>query len=282
MGMSPVCIVTGGTGGIGKATATALAARGYQVVVVGRNKAKAEAAVSDIRRDSGNEAVDLLLCDFGSLASVRNLAAECRARYEQIQGLVNNAGAIYPTRTVTAEGFEATFGVNHLAPFLLTNLLLDRLKASGPARIVNVSSAAHALPGLDFDDWQMERRKYQPMLAYACSKAANVLFTYELARRLHGTGVTVNCLHPGMVATDIYAGQERSVALRLIGPLLRPFVLPPEQGAETSVYLASDPAVAEVTGKYFVKKQERRSSRASYDKGLARKLWELSEQMTAE
>jgi len=278
--MRRTSIVTGGTGGIGKATATALAAQGDRVVVVGRNPAKAEAAVSDIRRATGSAAVEMLLCDFGTLASVRSLAAEVLRRYEQVQVLVNNAGAIYPTRTLTADGFEATFGVNHLAPFLLTNLLLDRLKAGNPARIVNVSSAAHAFPGLDFDDWQSERRKYHSMRAYAMSKIANVLFTYELARRLTGTGVTANCLHPGMVATDIFTSQGKSLAVRLIGPLLRPFVMTAEQGAETSVYLAADPAVAGVTGRYFVKKLAKRSARPTYDEALARRLWELSERMT--
>ncbi|HWI52612.1 MAG TPA: SDR family NAD(P)-dependent oxidoreductase, partial [Symbiobacteriaceae bacterium] len=238
--MHKICIVTGGTGGIGKATAAALATQGATVAVVGRNRAKAEAAVSDIRRAAGSQAVDLLLCDFGSLASVRGLAAEIRERYPQVDVLVNNAGAINATRTLTADGFEATFGVNHLAPFLLTNLLLDRLKASDSGRIVNVSSAAHAFPGLDFTDWQSERRKYHSMRAYAVSKAANILFTYELARRLEGTGVTANCLHPGMVDTNIYDTQERGLALRLAGPLLRRFVVPPEEGAETSVYLAAD------------------------------------------
>ncbi|HWI61893.1 MAG TPA: SDR family oxidoreductase [Symbiobacteriaceae bacterium] len=277
--MSKVCIVTGGTGGIGKATAAALAARGNRVAVVGRNRAKAEAAVSEIRRVSGNQAVDLLLADFASLDSVRTLASECLGRYERIDVLINNAGAINPTRALTADGFESTFGVNHLAPFLLTNLLLDRLKASSPARIVNVSSAAHALPGMDLSDWQFERRKYHSMRAYALSKLANILFTYELARRLEGTGVTVNALHPGMVDTDIYSNQERGLFLKLFGPLLRRFVVSPEKGAETSVYLAADPAVAAISGRYFAGSRERRSSRASYDQALARRLWDLSERM---
>ncbi|HWI65440.1 MAG TPA: SDR family oxidoreductase [Symbiobacteriaceae bacterium] len=279
--MRRTSIVTGGTGGIGKATAVALAALGDRVLVVGRNPAKAEAAVSDIRRTTGNEAVELLLCDFGSLASVRSLAAEVLRRYERVHVLVNNAGAFYPTRALTADGFEATFGVNHLAPFLLTNLLLDRLKASAPARIVNVSSAAHAFPGLDFADWQSERGKYRSMRAYAMSKIANILCTYELARRLAGTGVTANCLHPGMVGTDIFTSQGKSLAATLTAPLLRPFMLTPAQGAETSVYLAADPAVEGVTGRYYANRRERRSSRRTYDEALARKLWALSERMTA-
>lgn len=277
-----VCLVTGGTGGIGKATAIALAGMGATVVVVGRNQAKGEAAVREIRSASGNERVELMLCDFASLDSVRRLAADFLGRYEQLHVLVNNAGAIYQEWTMTEDGFEATFGVNHLAPFLLTNLLLDRLKASAPARIVNVSSAAHAYPGLNFDDWQSERGEYASMRAYGYSKTANILFTYELARRLEGTGVTANCLHPGMVDTNIYDGKKRGLFLKIFGPLLRSFLVDAQKGAETSVYLAADPAVAGISGQYFVKKQPKRSSRATYDQGLARKLWDLSSRLVSE
>lgn len=273
-----VVMVTGATDGIGKATARALAAMGATVVVVGRNGDKTTATVDELRAATGNTKIDGMLADFASLAQVRQLADAFKQKYDRLDVLVNNAGAVFATRGETQDGFEQTFGVDHLAPFLLTNLLLDLLKKSAPSRIVNVSSAGHALSKMNFDDLQGQRR-YTAMGAYGQAKLANVLFTYELARRLRGTGVAVNALHPGGVASNFGAGQAG-----LLAPIIRFFItrfgITPEQGAQTSVYLASSPDVAGVTGKYWDKSKPVRSSPASYDNAAAERLWQVSEQMT--
>lgn len=274
-----VCLVTGGTAGIGKATAAALAGKGATVVIAARSEAKGAAVAEELRQQSGHAAVSYMRCDLASLDSIRRFAREFSERYPACHVLVNNAGVINKTRMLTADGFEGTFGVNHLGPFLLTNLLLGQLKAGAPARVVTVSSGAHVYPGLDFTDLQSER-SYQPMKAYSLSKLANILFTYELARRLAGTGVTANCLHPGFVRTEIFGEPSKQLLARLFAAVAEPFVLTPEQGAETSVFLAADPAVEGVSGKYFVKRRPRRSSRRSYDLGLARRLWDVSAALT--
>ena len=274
-----VCVVTGATSGMGKATAAALAAQGANVVVAGRNEPKAQGVVREIRSQTGNDAVHFLLADFGDLEQVRDLAAAFKERYARLDVLVNNAGAFFNARKVTAYGVEMTFLVNHLAPFLLTHLLLDPLLASAPARIVNVSSDGHRYGGMDFDDLSL-KRFYFGMKAYGRSKLANILFTYELSRRLEGSGVTVNALHPGHVATDIWRSN-----FPVIGPLLKRMMgraaLTPERGADTAIYLASSPDVQGVTGKYFVKRQAVSSSSLSYDQEVARQLWEISAQITA-
>ena len=274
-----VCMVTGATAGIGQVTAAALAAQGAHVIVVGRNRAKAQQVVGEIRRQSGNEAVWYLLADFSDLQQVRELAAAFSAQYSQLDVLVNNAGTYFNTRHPAPGGVEMTFHVNHLAHFLLTNLLLDTLTASAPARIVNVTSRAHEYDNMDFDDLGFER-SYFGMKAYARSKLANLLFTYELARRLAGSGVTVNAVHPGGVATDIWRTN-----FPVIGPavkwLMSLFALTPEEGADTLIYLASSPDVKGVTGKYFVEREAIASSPLSYDEQVAARLWEVSEQLTA-
>ncbi len=271
-----ICMVTGATSGIGKVTARALAERGATVVVVGRSAEKSAATVAQIRQQTGNSSVEFMLADLSAQAQVRKLAEEFKKKYSRLHVLVNNAGAIYLSRQSTVDGIELTFALNHLNYFLLTNLLLDTLKASAPSRIINVSSAVHMNATMNFDDLQGQR-KYSGMSAYAQSKLANVLFTYEVARRLQGTGVTVNALHPGMVATNFAANNGP------LGRLARPFLnlvsIGEEQGAETMIYLATSPEVEGVTGKYFMNKHEAHSSEESYDEAIARRLWRVSEEM---
>ena len=266
-----VCIVTGANSGIGLVTSRQLAILGATVVMVCRDRRKGEKALEETRRRSGSGSVELMFCDMGSLASVRSLAAEFEKKHDALHVLVNNAGLANVRRSVTSDGFETTLQVNYLAPFLLTNLLLGLLKRSAPARIVNVSSIGHYGGHIDLDDLQLERN-YRVMKAYSQSKLALVLFTYELARRLEGTGVTANCLHPGAVATNIWG---RSLGpFSFLGGLSRLFLISPEKGAKTSVYLATSNAVEGVTGKYFDQLQEKRSSQESYDVALARRLWD--------
>jgi retinol dehydrogenase-12 len=274
-----VCLVTGATSGIGKVTATALAAQGGAVIVAGRNQQKAEDTLHQIKSETGNESLHYLLADFADLEQVRHLAAAFKERFTRLDILVNNAGAFFNTRRKTPYGVEKTFLVNHLAPFLLTNLLLETLQESAPARIVNVSSDGHKLATMDLDDLGF-KRGFSGMKAYGRSKLANIMFTYELARRLEGRDVTVNALHPGHVATDIWRTN-----FSIIGPALKwvmsLFSLSPEEGADNSIYLASSPEVEGVTGKYFVKREPAQSSPTSYDEGLARRLWETSENLTS-
>ena len=269
-----VCLLTGATSGIGKATALGLAQMGATVVMVSRDRARGEAAQAEIKTKSGNAAVDLLLADLSAQQSIRQLAENFQQRYTQLHVLINNAGLFMLRRRTTVDGLEMTFAVDYLAPFLLTNLLLDVLKASAPARIVNVSSATHEAGYIKLDDLQAEHH-YRSMRAYGQAKLAVVLFTYELARRLQGTGVTANCLHPGFVATNI--GQSgMGLASRIVTRLIFTFGISPQEGAKTSLYLASSPEVEGVTGKYFVKGIPQRSAPISYDKSLQRQLWEES------
>lgn len=270
-----VCMVTGATSGIGKATALELARMGATVVIVGRDRAKGEAAQSEIKMKSKNEAVDLLLADLSSQELIRQLAENFRQKYTQLHVLINNAGVVMLTRRETVDGLEMTFAVNQLAPFLLTNLLLDVLKASAPARIVNVSSGSHESASIDMDDLQSKKR-YKFMGAYGQSKLALVLFTYELARRLQGTGVTANCLHPGFVATNIGQSGVGSVGRAVVKFIFSSLGISPEEGAKTSIYLASSPDVEGVTGKYFVKSIPKRSAPITYDETLQRQLWKES------
>jgi retinol dehydrogenase-14 len=272
-----VCLITGATSGIGKATAMGLAIMGASVVMVGRDRGRGEAAMAEIKESSGNASVDLMLADISSQENIRRLADVFKEAYPRLDVLINNAGVFRSKRITTADGIETTFAVNHLAYFLLTNLLLDVLKASAPSRIVNVSSGAQSNGIIDFDDLQGEKG-YKGTKAYSQSKLANVLFTYELARRLEGTGVTANCLHPGAVRTNFGSGS--SGVFGLMVRALRPLMISPEKGAETSIYLASSPEVEGLSGRYFVKKAEARSSDKSYDAGLARRLWDVSTELT--
>jgi NAD(P)-dependent dehydrogenase (short-subunit alcohol dehydrogenase family) len=273
-------LITGGSSGLGKETAVGLASMGARVVITARDPERGEAARIDIARRSGNEHVEVLLADMASLAAIHALAAGYNAGHERLDVLINNAGAYHTHRTTTGDGFETTFGVNHLGYVLLTRLLLERLKASAPARIVNVSSRAHEGQTMDFDDLQSERG-YKGMRTYGRSKLANLLFTYELARRLEGTGVTANALHPGVVATGF--GKNNAGLTRTLFSILhvagRPWIITPAEGAATSIYLASSPDVEGVSGRYFARSRERASSAASHDIEAARRLWDVSEAM---
>src|SRR5215208_1694979 len=269
-----ICLITGATSGIGKATAMGLVNMGASVVMVGRDRGRGEAVMAEIKEKSSNSSVDLMLADVSSQEEIRRLADEFKEAYPRLDVLINNAGVFRSKRITTADGIEMTFAVNHLAYFLLTNLLLDMLKASAPSRIVNVSSGDHSNATIDFDDLQGEKG-YKGAKAYSQSKLANVLFTYELARRLEGTGITANCLHPGAgVRTNLGSGVSGvfGIMVRALTPLMKS----PEKGAETSIYLASSPEVEGLSGRYFVKKDEARSSDVSYDERLARRLWEVS------
>ena len=269
------CIVTGANAGIGKATALGLAKMGAKVVMVCRSRERGEVALAEITRESGNDSVSLLLADLSSQTAVRNLAAEFTATYPSLHVLINNAGIIPKRRTVTEDGLETQFAVNHLACFLLNNLLLDKLKANASARIINVSSKVHERASIDFDNLQSER-SYRPTHVYAWTKLANVLFTYELARRLEATRVTANCLHPGPVATDLMAGYMPSVPRFMMKIIAHS----PQNAAQTSLYLATSPDVEGVSGKYFVNQESALSSKASYDRTAARRLWEVSAKLT--
>jgi len=269
------CMVTGANSGIGKATALGLAQVGANVVMVARDRARGEVAQNEVKAKSGNNSVDLLVADLSSQQSIRKLVENFKQHYKQLHVLINNAGVFMLTRRETVDGLEITFAVNYLAPFLLTNLLLDVLKASAPARIVNVSSEAHENGYIKMDDLQA-KKNYRPFRAYGQSKLALVMFTYELARRLQGTGVTANCLHPGFVATNI--GQSGVVPVaRPVAKFVLSFLgISPEEGAKTSIYLATSTDVEDVTGKYFVKSVISRSAPISYDESLQRQLWEES------
>ena len=267
-------LVTGGTGGIGLATAVGLARLGARVGITGRDSARAEAAAADIRAASNNPAVDAFAADLSSQVEVRRLARDVLDRYPRLDVLINNVGGFWSHRHVTVDGLEHTFALNHLAPFLLTNLLLDRLLASAPARVVTVSSGAHTTGRLDFDDLQGAQR-YSGPRAYNASKLANVMFIYELARRLQGSGVTATVLHPGVVRTA-FGAEDQSAFFTAILPLARPFMKSTAQGAATSIYLASSAQVAGVTGQYFADSKPRKSAKSSYDTVAAGRLWRVS------
>jgi NAD(P)-dependent dehydrogenase (short-subunit alcohol dehydrogenase family) len=273
-------VITGATSGIGRVTAAALAKLGAAVYCVGRDPQRTQAAVEAIQNDSGNAQVYGMLADLASFQQIRRLADEVHQRTPRLDVLVNNAGALFLRRKLSQDGIELTFALNHLAYFLLTNLLIDLMKSTaaeaGEARVVNVSSAAHMEAKIQFDDLQFQRG-YSGMRAYSQSKLANILFTYELARRLAGSGVTANALHPGFVASRFATNNG---LLAKIGMSLMHFIaISPEEGAQTSIYLASSPEVKGITGKYFVKCQPQHSDPATYDAERARRLWEVSAQM---
>ncbi len=271
------CLITGGNSGIGKATALGLARMGANVAIVSRDKEKGEMALTEIIAKSGNRNVELMLADMSSQDSIRRLASDFKAGHEKLHLLVNNAGVYLTRRTTTVDGLESSFAINHLGPFLLTNLLLDILKASAPSQIVNVTSDAHNGAKINFEDLQGEK-KFSGWQAYGQSKLAMILFTRELAKRLDGTGVTVNSAHPGVVRTNFAKNNGGLVALgfRLIGP----FFIGPETAAKRILHVATSPDLQGVTGKYFTKMHEAKSSQESYDDDSAQRLWKVSEQLT--
>ncbi len=271
-----ICLVTGGTSGIGQVTARELTRLGAEVVITARSQEKLFRAIDEIQSQTGNDRVSGLVGDLSSQEEVRSMADGFKDQYKRLDVLVNNAGAVYFRRTMSSDGIEITFAGNHLGPFLLTNLLLDVIQESTPARIVNVSSNSHEGKVLDFDDLGSQHN-YQFMRVYGKSKLANILFTYELDRRLEGSGVTVNVLHPGFVGTNMAANNGWLV--RYLLPLTRVMSISVDQGAETSIYLASSPEVEGVSGKYFYQKKAIPSSPNSYDQSAAERLWQVSAEM---
>ncbi len=272
-------LITGGTDGIGKSAAMVLANNGGQVVIVGRNPEKTAQVVQQIKKVTGNLSTEGLVADLSSMQQVRRLGQEFLQKHQQLHILINNAGGIFATRQITVDGYERTFALNHLAYFLLTSLLLDRIKASAPARIINISSRAHEGTALNFNDLHNEQHySYGGSRAYGQSKLANILFTYELARQLAGTGVTVNAVHPGPVDTKF--GINNGGAMRVGMRIFHQFALTPEQGADTVIYLAASPDVERITGKYWFRRKQVPSSPESYDEVAQKNLWSVSAQLT--
>lgn len=263
-----ICLLTGASAGIGKATALGLAQQGATVVMVARSAERGQAALAEIQQATGNTKLHLLIADLASQAEIRRLAEDFQAQFSELHVLINNAGVISATRQVTVDGYELQFAVNHLAYFLLTHLLLDTLKASAPSRIINVSSQVHSWATLNFEDLQSEQN-YEPRKVYGMTKLANVYFTVALAQRLVGTGVTVNCLHPGVIQTQLM----RDYGSGMSGDT-------PEAGARTSIYLATSPAVGGITGGYFVNQRQAEAAEKSQNSAIAERLWAVSTQMT--
>ncbi|MFW9821264.1 MAG: SDR family oxidoreductase [Candidatus Thorarchaeota archaeon] len=270
-----ICLITGANSGIGKETALALAKMNATVVMLCRNKQRGEKAQKEIIEQSENKNVDLLICDLSSLKDINKFVSDFKSKYDKLHVFINNAGIMLKSRTVSVDGFEMNFAVHLLGPFLLTNLLLDILKKSAPSRIINVTSAAHKRAKIDFEDLQSQNKKYRLFSIYGISKLAEMLFTYELSRRLKGTKVTANAVHPGVVATNL--GRDQSKFSQWFA---RKFFKSPEEGAQTSIYLASSPEVEGITGKYFSNKEPRESSIESYNEEDAERLWKICEELT--
>lgn len=271
-----VVLITGATDGIGKETAKRLALMGGEIVIAGRNQEKTENVVEEIKSFSGNKKVSYLLADLSSQAQIQQLAEDFRSKFNRLDVLINNAGSIFLKRKLSVDDIEMTFAVNHLSYFLLSNLLLDMLKKNTPSRIVNTSSGSHLRGEINFDDVNLSK-KYFFQRAYAQSKLANVMFTIELARRLEGSGVTVNCFHPGFVKTNMAVGDNKIVGF--LKPLIFRTGIPVEEGAETAIFLASSPDVDGVSGKYFYKKKERNTSSKAKVVEDQKRLWDLSEKL---
>lgn len=273
-----ICLVTGSTSGIGKITAQSLAKQGAKVIIVSRNKEKCAFTVEEIKKLTASNEVDFIAADLTSQKEIHKLAKQFTDSYPRLDVLVNNAGGLFLSRELSVDNIEMTWALNHLNYFLLTNLLIDSLKASNAARVVNVSSVAHENGNIDFANLQGEK-KYSGWTAYCQSKLANVLFTYELARKLSKTKITVNALHPGVVGTN-FGTNNKGLMGKLIQLYLNIFSISDKEGAETSIYLASSTEVQAVTGKYFIKKKQRNSKPISYDEQLAKKLWDISKELT--
>jgi NAD(P)-dependent dehydrogenase (short-subunit alcohol dehydrogenase family) len=271
------CIITGATSGMGLATAASLAGMGATLGLVCRNKTKGELILKSIIEKTKNNKIELFVADLSSLTEIRKLAIEIKAKFPKIDVLVNNAGGINPKPIKTIDGYELTFAVNHLAYFLFTHLLLDNLKASPKARIVSVASVASSYGKIHFNDLNFENN-YGSFKAYAQSKLANIIFTYELASRLKGTNVTANCLHPGMVKTRFATGLNSYFGF--FWKLINPILITAEKGAETAIWLATSPEIEGISGKYYSNKKEIRSIRSSYNIEIQKKLWDVSEKLT--
>ncbi|MFW9828429.1 MAG: SDR family oxidoreductase [Candidatus Thorarchaeota archaeon] len=270
-----ICLISGANSGIGRATTKGLAEMNARVVMLCRSKERGEKAQKEIVQETGNKNVDLIICDLSSQESIRNFVTVFKSKYSTLDILINNAGVMLKRRTLSVDGFEMNFAIHALAPFLLTNLLLDIIKKSAPSRIINVTSAAHKRAKIDFNDLQSEHKKYRLFTVYGTSKLAEMLFTYELSRKLEGTGVTVNAVHPGLVNTNL--GREQSKFSQWFA---RKFFKSPEEGAKTSIYLASSPEVEGVSGKYFANKEPQESSEESCNQENAKKLWNIYEELT--
>jgi NAD(P)-dependent dehydrogenase (short-subunit alcohol dehydrogenase family) len=272
-----ICIVTGANSGIGKATATELALKGARVIMVCRNKEKGMLALEEIKKISKNDTVELMIADLSSQKEIRQLAEKIRKKYPVIHVLINNAGAVNDKWSETVDKIETTFATNHLAYFLLTLLILDNLKSAPNARIINLASEAQRTGKINFEDLNL-KNEFSAFKTYSQSKLANVMFTYELARRLKDTNVTVNCMHPGLVRTNF--GKDLSGFFKGIIILMKPFMRNSEKAAETVIWLASSPDVEGISGKYYSDKKEIKSNSISYDLQVSKKLWEESEGMT--
>jgi len=272
-------LITGATQGIGFESAKELAAKGATIIMSGRDKKRTEQAVEAVKKATGNDNVSYLIADFSSLAQVRSLADEFKKSHKKLDVLLNNAGGMTKERILTKDGFEMCWGLNHLSYFLLTNELMPLLEQAKKARIVNVASMAHARSFIDFDDLQGEK-KYEMWKNYGQSKLANVMFTYALARRLKDSDITANCVHPGVVGTGFIA--NIGILEKFFAPLVKLVLISPAKGAKTSIYLASSPEVAGISGKYFAKSKEKRSSDLSYDEAVQEQLWEISTEQVKE
>ncbi|MFX0155729.1 MAG: SDR family oxidoreductase [Candidatus Hodarchaeota archaeon] len=270
------CLITGANSGIGKATAIGLAKLNAHIVMLCRDKTRGEEAKSEIITESGNESIDLLLADLASQQSIRQFVAELQMKYDKLHILINNAGVNPSKRYETVDGLEKTFAINTLAPFLLTNLLLPTIKNSIPARIINVASAVQS-KSINFENLQFNKH-FRSWKTYSQSKTALIIITYEFARRLNGSGVTVNCLHPGGVKTNII--QDYKGIIKFFTKIIFSFAKSPEEGAKTSIYLASSPKVEKVSGKYFIDKKEAKSKDVTYNKSIAERLWNICAELT--
>lgn len=275
--MKKTVLITGATSGVGKSLSKLCAKAGYEVIMTGRKKEKAEAAYQDVIRYSGNKSVRLILANLSSLKDIEKLAGEVISNYTNLNVLVNNAGLSLPKRELSIDGIEKVFATNHLGYFYLTELLLNLLKSSSPSRIINVASEVHS--AIDFNDI-MSERKYHQLKTYGSSKAANIMFTYELAERLKGGGVTVNCLHPGAVRSSIY--DNVPFFPRLLITLIKPFFISPDKSAKYIFPLVSSEQYTNVTGKYFIKGKEKLSKEFTYNKELQKELWEITENIILE
>jgi NAD(P)-dependent dehydrogenase (short-subunit alcohol dehydrogenase family) len=270
-----IVMITGANSGIGKQTAKVLAEKGATIIMICRNRERGENALKDLKEKTNSDKIELILADLTDPTAIQNAVTQFKGKYDKLDVLINNAGLVLSKKTITSLGYEKTFAVNHLGHFLLTNFLLDILIKSAPSRIINVSSEVHSSAHLNFEDINLSS-KYRGFRAYANSKLANLLFTYELARRLKGTGVTVNALHPGFVRSN-FGRRGRKLYERILFDIARIFAISVKRGAKTSIYLASSPEVKNITGKYFVKLKLANSSKKSYDKKAQRKLWQVSE-----